>query len=603
MNKSAIVGHRLHNQKLASSRFQKPADVVRWLGAVQSQDFNAAKWALGLRMQNATSALIEDAFNRGEIVRTHVLRPTWHFVLPEDIRWMLELTGQRVNQKCGGAYRAFELDAAVFKRSHAALTKALRDGKHLTRPELKEVLNRSGVASDDNVRLAHILLRAETDGVVCSGPLKGKQFTYALLEERVPAGKKFSREEALAELTRRYFRSHGPASLQDFVWWSGLMTNEARLGIQLLDRELEETLIDDVVYWNSVAKRDGGPPRAPEAHLLPAFDEYNVAYKNRTLVLDPGAAPLVNKWDAIGPTFTVNGRIIGTWKSTVKKNSVTIDPLRTLKKSEKFAIATAVERYAAFLGVRGIIVFALLFCFFVFSADQAMGQRLTYPCGEQANDWDEKILNLPARLAAIKTLSKELATFNNAAWWTADLTSDKKQNFLEGEYSFWFGNDRVRLVMVRDPCYQTEYGGSNGFLLYRHGNQVTVTQALDGFFSRADQPLNIAFAKLNNEDIIEIATWSGGLNPSLTNYYFAIDTRSNRIVPRNLFKGEHGPSNQISSAMLLGDTPATEPLKLIRGKLLAKSFIVYVDDANGKIDDNGRTLSRKTLRFDGKLYR
>ncbi|HEU4770150.1 MAG TPA: winged helix DNA-binding domain-containing protein [Pyrinomonadaceae bacterium] len=356
MNKSAIVGQRLQNQRLASSRFQKPADVVRWLGAVQAQDYNAAKWALGLRMRNATNALVEDAFNRGEIVRTHLLRPTWHFVVPEDIRWLLELTGPRVNAKCGSAYRMFELDAAVLKRSNAVLTKALRDRKYLTRSELRVVLNRSGVASDDNVRLAHILIHAELHGVVCSGPRVGKQFTYALLDERVPEGKKLSREEALAELARRYFASHGPATLQDFVWWSGLTTNEARCGIELLDREIKEALIDDRVYWSSVGKRDGraGPARGgAEAHLLPAFDEYNVAYKDRTVVLDSEVASRVSNWDALGPTFTFEGRILGTWKSTSNKNSLTINlnPSRTLKNSEQSAIAGAAEKYAAFLDV------------------------------------------------------------------------------------------------------------------------------------------------------------------------------------------------------------------------------------------------------------
>ena len=358
MNKSAIVGQRLHNQKLASSRFQKPADVVRWLGAVQSQDYNAAKWALGLRMRNATNATVEDAFNRGEIVRTHLLRPTWHFVVPEDIRWLLELTGPRVNAKCGSAYRMFELDAAVFKRSHAVLTKALRDGKYLTRSELRVVLNRSGVASDDNVRLAHILIHAELHGVVCSGPRRDKQFTYALLDERVAEGKKLNREEALAELTQRYFASHGPATLQDFVWWSGLTMNDARCGIELLDREIKEALIDDRIYWSSVGKRDGraghvARARGGEAHLLPAFDEYNVAYKDRTVVLDPDVASRVSNWDALGPTFTVDGRIVGTWKSTSNKTSLTINlnPSRTLKNSEQSAIATAAAKYAAFLDV------------------------------------------------------------------------------------------------------------------------------------------------------------------------------------------------------------------------------------------------------------
>ncbi len=244
---------------------------------------------------------------------------------------------------------------------------------------------------------------------------------------------------------------------------------------------------------------------------------------------------------------------------------------------------------------------------------------LVYPCDEEANDWDEKILKRPARLEAIKSLTNTLSSFTDAAWWTTDtvdlnvcdfnkqpgvLTSDQRHDFTNGEYPFWlFGNDRIRLVLIPDPCYQTQYGGSNAFLLYRHGNLVSVIEVLDGYFSRADNPMNLAFAKLNAEELIEISTWSGGLNPSLTNYYFAVDPRLNRIVPKNFFHGDGGPSNQISSALLLGAVHAAEPLKIFRGNSLARSFVVYADDEKGKIDDNGRTLSRKTLRFNGRVYR
>jgi hypothetical protein len=242
--------------------------------------------------------------------------------------------------------------------------------------------------------------------------------------------------------------------------------------------------------------------------------------------------------------------------------------------------------------------------------------ELSYQCDDQLNDYDEKILKLPARVSAIKSLVSELSSFTEPAWWVADvvdlgvcdyagkpgaLTRDQRRSFLDGEYLFWlFGNDRIRLALIRDPCYQTQYGGANGFLLYRNGGRVTVTQVMDGFFSRADNPVNLAFAKLNGEEIIEVSTWSGGLNPSLTNYYFAIDPKTNHAVPKNLFKGEHGPTNEISSAMLFN---ASAVLKIVRGQTLAPSFSIYVDDANGKIEDNGRTLSRKILRWNGKMYR
>lgn len=238
--------------------------------------------------------------------------------------------------------------------------------------------------------------------------------------------------------------------------------------------------------------------------------------------------------------------------------------------------------------------------------------ELNYQCGDQPNDWDEKILKLPVRRTAIDALMSELSLFSDAAWWTADpvdlgvcefsqktgaLTPDQRQEFLDGEYLFWlFGNERIRLVLVPDPCYQTGYGGSNAFLLYRNGGKVFVSQVLDGYFSRADNSVNLAFAKLNNEEIIEVSTGSGGLNPSLTNYYFVIDPRTNHAVPKKLFHGSAGLTNQISSAMLLNaSSRTTEPLQIVRRNTLAPNFVIY--------SDNGERVSRKVLRWNGHVYR
>src|SRR5436190_1249109 len=203
--------------------------------------------------------------------------------------------------------------------------------------------------------------------------------------------------------------------------------------------------------------------------------------------------------------------------------------------------------------------------------------ELSYPCDGQSNEWDEKILKLPARVAVIKTLISQLSSFSDASWWAADtfdlsvcdfthepavLTAEQRQGFLGGDYLFWlFGNDHIRLMLIPDPCYQTQYGGTNAFLLYRSGGRVFVTQVLDGYFSRAENPISVAFAKFAAQEIIEISTGTGGLNPYLTNYYFVIDPRSRQAVPRNLFNGDHGPTNVITSAMLFGDSAGTAPLK------------------------------------------
>ena len=333
-----IVPERLHNQKLSSPDCKQAVDVVRWLGAVQAQDFPAAKWALALRMRAGTDTVIQQAYDEGKILRTHLMRPTWHFVAPDDIRWLLELTAPRVNANCGSAFRMFELDDAVFKRTTKVLTKALQGGKHLTRAELRTVLNRSGVAADDGVRLGHIMIRAELDGVVCSGPRAGKQFTYALLEERVPATKTLPLDEALAKLTTRYFTSHGPATLHDYVWWSGLTVKDAKRGLELIDRDLRSELVDDKTYF---LKHSNSSIRSAvyPSHLLPAFDEYNVAYKHRLA--------------GLGPTVIVDGEAVGTWKATASKQTLTIvvTPSRVLKKFETQAISQAANRYAAFVGL------------------------------------------------------------------------------------------------------------------------------------------------------------------------------------------------------------------------------------------------------------
>jgi len=345
MNRQDFLAQRLHNQKLSSPDLRKAAEVVRWFGAVQSQDFEAAKWALALRMQSATNAGIEEAFNRGDLVRTHLLRPTWHFVAPADIRWLLALTAPHVNLRCGPNYRKFELDNTVFKRTRKVFENALRDGKHLTRAELRQRLDQSGVAANDTIRLAHILIRAELDGVVCSGPRIGKQFTYALLEERVPASKAIDRDEALAKLTRTYFRSHAPATLQDFAWWSGLSVADAKRGIEMAG-QLEKMSIGEKVYWN-LRSSDAPQESTTTAHLLPVFDEFFVAYKDRQVVFD---SPLTS-WDLLGPTVIVDGMAAGTWKRTADKKSIELKFVTALKQMERAAIDKAATRYAEFAGL------------------------------------------------------------------------------------------------------------------------------------------------------------------------------------------------------------------------------------------------------------
>ena len=249
MTKRDIAQQRLHNQHITHRTFGKPGDVVEWLGAVQAQDFAAAKWAVGLRSCGMTDDDVEQAFADGAILRTHVMRPTWHFVSPADIRWILALTAPRVNAVNASWYRRLELDDALFSWSNAVLAKALQGGKQLIRAELVSVLKLAGIATDDLLRFTAIMMRAELDGIVCSGARRGRQFTYALLDERAPQARMLDRDEALAELARRYFTSHGPATLQDFVWWSGLTGADARAGLEMVTSQLMREVVDGQVYW------------------------------------------------------------------------------------------------------------------------------------------------------------------------------------------------------------------------------------------------------------------------------------------------------------------------------------------------------------------
>jgi Winged helix DNA-binding domain len=346
-----IVQQRLHNQHLLGTPFARPDEVVQWFGAVQAQEYPNAIWGIAQRMDGLTQAAIDQAFADGAILRTHAMRPTWHFVTPADIRWLLKLTSPRVHALNASYYRKLELTDDVLARSATVLTNALQGGKHLTRTELAAALEQAGImrATDDRLRLAYLVMYAELEGLICSGAMRGKQHTYALLDERVPAARTLERDEALAELTRRYFTSHGPATVKDFAWWSGLSTTDVRAGLELNTPYLEIAAVDEKRYW---FRADTQPPSAasPIAHLLPAYDEYTIAYKDHYAILDPDYAELVVV--AFGIVIVIDGQIVGAWKRVIEKDRVllTLDPFRDLTETEQQAVAQAVQRYGSFLG-------------------------------------------------------------------------------------------------------------------------------------------------------------------------------------------------------------------------------------------------------------
>jgi hypothetical protein len=350
----SIAIQRLYNQQLEQPMCQTPGEIVAWMGAIQGQEYAQAKWALGLRLPGASDADIEQAFTNGEFLRTHVMRPTWHFVAPADIRWILALTGPRVQALNAYMYRQCELDNDLLVHGTDVIAKALAGGHQLTRTELAAVLEQAGIAAD-GFRLGYIVMYAELEAVICSGPRRGKQFTYALLAERAPQAKNLDRDEALAELVRRFFTSRGPAMVQDFAWWSGLTQADTKEGLELCKPDLVESVIDGKTYWHAASMRDVGKP-AHTGYLLPAYDEYTIAYRQHGEILDPRFETPARE-AIFGGVTVINYQVLGNWKRTISKGKAIIEsaPFRPFTDAENEAFAEAAQRFGEFLGMPVVV--------------------------------------------------------------------------------------------------------------------------------------------------------------------------------------------------------------------------------------------------------
>jgi hypothetical protein len=300
----------------------------------------------------ATDAQIERACDRGEVLRTHVMRPTWHFVTPDDIRWLLELTAPRVHRQTAPYKRHLELDARTLGRAIAVVERALRDGRHRTRAELSECLRRSNLHIA-GMRLALVTMHAELEGIICSGPRRGKQFTYALLAERAPQARRLGRDEALGELSHRYFVSHGPATVRDFAWWSGLTIADTRRGLDINRARSEQ--VSGVTYWCIDAARPRRRRPESPAHLLPIFDEYLVAYRDREAVphgprvITPASRrPVIFRHAVV-----MGGDVAGTWRTPGSAGGTSVETtlLRRPTSRERGGLAHAACRYERFRGI------------------------------------------------------------------------------------------------------------------------------------------------------------------------------------------------------------------------------------------------------------
>lgn len=344
---------RLANQLIAVSDHRKPEQVVAALGALQAQDYGGALWSIGLRLPGATETAVETAIAEREIVRTWLMRGTLHFVATADVRWMLELLTPRIIAGSAARARHLELDAAVFARCEKLFVRALQGGRQLPREALMELLENHKI-STAKMRGYHILWRLAQEGLITFAARAGKSQTFALLDEWVAPAKKLDRAAALAELARRYFTSHGPALLADFAGWSGLRSADVRAGVEAASSALRRERIGKADFWMPA---DAAAPEAgmKAAQLLPGFDEYLLGYKDRSAVLEARHARKIvpGSNGVFSPTILLRGRVAGTWKRTLNKETavIAVSSFHPLRKAEQQAVVAAAARYGRFLGL------------------------------------------------------------------------------------------------------------------------------------------------------------------------------------------------------------------------------------------------------------
>lgn len=347
-----IMELRLRNQQVSGTKFKTARQLAGFMGALQAQDYAMMKWAVALRLPGSTERSVENAFNRGEILRTHLLRPTWHLAAAGDLRWMLELTAPQIRSAMKTRHRALGFTPEIVKKCNTVIEKALLKKQSLAREELVEELNKYHIPTSGDNRTAHILICAELDGLICSGPEQGGRPSYALLRNRTRETASFDRNEAVLKLIGRYFTSHGPATIGDFAWWSGLPLRDIRKGMETVADDFEKIFFESEEYW--LPKKQ--PPIAagsPAAYLLPAFDELVISYKNRSLLFEgDGHHKAVSSNGIFRPVIVVNGRITGLWKRIFGKDRVVIQTelFRPHSRKEKKLIEEASWKYGKFLG-------------------------------------------------------------------------------------------------------------------------------------------------------------------------------------------------------------------------------------------------------------
>lgn len=353
MDPAVVARWRLANQLLPSGDVRCAADVVGRLAAVQAQDLLPSAWSLAQRAGGLTRQAVADELDAGGVLRTHVLRPTWHAVAPADVRWLLRATAPRVQRANAALYRRAGLDDAVRTATRRTLASALADGRHRTRGELAGVLAAAGWAFD-GLGLSLAIMDAELEAVVVSGVAGGGQQTYALLDERVPGGDAPPRDEALAELARRYVVTRGPATVDDLASWASLTLTEARAAVASVATSLERVDGGGLTWW--VGSGDPPPP-TPERRvdLVQAYDELVMSYRRTRDVATGDAVLLTRDGGAPMHWVLVDGRAAGRWAYRRDGRGlpvrVVVEPLRPFTSAEHSGVDQAVRAFGDFVGV------------------------------------------------------------------------------------------------------------------------------------------------------------------------------------------------------------------------------------------------------------
>jgi len=343
----------LHNMHISGGRLDTCDKVVRHLGAMQAQDYHQALWAIGARTASATVADVEGMIEERKIVLTWPMRGTIHMAHPENVRWMLAHLAPRLLAQDGRRMAQLELNLEIIERCRRIFYDALQGNKRISRPELMQLLEDNGIDTK-NQRGYHILWYLSLSGHICIGPREGKQQTFVLLDEWVPAAKALSRDEALALLAERYLAGHGPATVQDLAWWAGITLTDARQAVDSIRSRLVSERIDGQDYWTAGSAPARAVREEPSVYLLAGFDEYLLGYKDRSAVLNAAHAPHVTPGNngVFMPTIVVDGQVSGIWKRTLKKKGIDFEfNLFAPQKDREARIVEAAERYCEFMGL------------------------------------------------------------------------------------------------------------------------------------------------------------------------------------------------------------------------------------------------------------